>query len=397
MTQVTVKVKVKVGKGKGSSEPSSAPKQRKSRKDKGTKRGKKGTANPQFQTGSINMRTIGTSATIGPNLTRLAGLISSSRQITPTLAQDNKLMDELRRTNIELGKSTELALRKPDVNQGQEETPSEVGNELLHAQRTALTNTIKNLRNEEQRMKESNQMSNKTFSAMNFLQKVASEKQINKSKEDIEGYSRQLAGYHSIKQKQDVMISANKAEIKDLTQNIDDLKKKGQKFKNYIVKKQSEIQVLNQNVDELTQTRQKQKEDLIRDVNFIQKPELLRMFKEQGEEVSDLNDIEDLRATYLRMNGLRINEDYTYKSRQGKKGMELIPFQKQDLQRGQEERPISLNQAEETQLKKTPIQEFRLSSDEEAPVKPPKVKRNLKPSPKRTNYMDALSTDEDIE
>ena len=125
MAEVSVKVKVKVSKGK-------EKKARKPRKDKGVKRSKgaKGTKNPQFQTGSIDFRTIGTSATTGVNLTKLAGLVSSSRAIAPLVSQPQMNVEEV--ISRELAKYTPRDLPKnvpppqfrPDVSQGQEETPA---------------------------------------------------------------------------------------------------------------------------------------------------------------------------------------------------------------------------------------------------------------------------------
>ena len=111
-------------------------KPRKTRKDKGKKRGKR-IKNPRLQTGSINMRLIGTSATSAPNLTALAGLVASSRPVFPTFSQDQQLINELRDKEEKIKKqeekilSTELVIRqqnmppppqtRPDVEQGQEE------------------------------------------------------------------------------------------------------------------------------------------------------------------------------------------------------------------------------------------------------------------------------------
>ena len=107
-------------------------KPRKTRKDKGKKRGKR-MKKPRFSTGSIEFKTIGTTATVekipekipekkvrkprkpaapkkyvapnmGQNLTRLAGLVSSSRQIQPIvspvnsqLAQTQAILDEFKK------------------------------------------------------------------------------------------------------------------------------------------------------------------------------------------------------------------------------------------------------------------------------------------------------------
>ncbi len=61
-------------------------KPRKTRKDKGIKRGKRKIKNPRLQTGSIDFRTIGTQQTFGPNLTSLVGSIASlSRPVQTTL------------------------------------------------------------------------------------------------------------------------------------------------------------------------------------------------------------------------------------------------------------------------------------------------------------------------
>jgi len=123
MVEVKVKVKVKVSGQKGQKEP--AKKTRKPRKDKGTKRRKR-TKNPQFQTGSIDFRTIGTQQTMGQNATLLAGLISS-RAVVPQYLQPQ----QPQQTSTELTTYAPRDLPKnvpppqfePDVEQGQEETP----------------------------------------------------------------------------------------------------------------------------------------------------------------------------------------------------------------------------------------------------------------------------------
>lgn len=119
MVEVKVKVKVKVS--------GSQKKTRKPRKDKGTKRGKRGTtANPQFSKGSIDFRTIGTNATSNPTL--LAGLISSRavvpQYLQPQQPQQPQISTELAKyAPRDLPKNVPPPQFKPDTEQAQEETP----------------------------------------------------------------------------------------------------------------------------------------------------------------------------------------------------------------------------------------------------------------------------------
>ena len=113
-------------------------KPRKSRKDKGKKRGKR-IKNPQFQRGSIDFRTIGTNITSGPNLTRLAGLVSSSRAIVSYQSQADleklksdfeelkKAQDKVKERDLTISQTPSSQSippppqSKPDTQRGQEE------------------------------------------------------------------------------------------------------------------------------------------------------------------------------------------------------------------------------------------------------------------------------------
>lgn len=111
---VEVKVKVKVS---GVSEK----KTRKPRKDKGKRRGRKQTKNPQFQKGSLDFRHIGTSQS--SNATLLAGLIAS-RAVVPQYLQPQTTSTELTTyAPRDLPKNVPSPQFRPDEEQAQEETP----------------------------------------------------------------------------------------------------------------------------------------------------------------------------------------------------------------------------------------------------------------------------------
>ena len=121
------------------------------------------------------------------------------------------------------------------------------------------------------------------------------------------------------------------------------LKSKVSEVKNMLIGQ--ELQINSQKLIENEGFLSKQKEDLIKGSNYLQKPELKRIFEKEGIDIEPTDDLTDLRITYLRSMGLKIGEDFNLKGREGARGkaskeLDLIPIIKQDFQRAQEERPI---------------------------------------------------------
>ena len=273
MVEVKVKVKVNVSKGQ--------KKTRKSRKDKGTKRGKRTTKNPQFQTGSIDFRTIGTHATSNPTL--LAGLIAS-RAVVPQYLQPQQPQTSTELTTYaprDLPKNIPPPQFRADTEQAQEEVSTQV--------RKAMGERIGRLRKEE---------------ASLFLKGKGMEAKNMKLGEEL-------------RQKQHELIEQ-------------------EGFVN------------------------KQKQDLIKGSNYLQKPGLEKILREQGEELTGSEDLTDMRMAYLRNQGLTFNKDFTISTRVGARGkaskeFDIVPIVKQDIQRAQEEVPEAeerFNESEEEPMRK---------------------------------------------
>jgi hypothetical protein len=118
-------------------------KPRKTRKDKGVKRGKKGIKNPRLQIGSIDFRTIGTQQTFGqPNITSLIGTMASlARPVIPQYLQPQVSTELANYAPRDLPKNIPPPQFRPDVEQGQEEQSEQV--------RRAMGGRIARLRKEE--------------------------------------------------------------------------------------------------------------------------------------------------------------------------------------------------------------------------------------------------------
>jgi len=135
-------------------------KPRKTRSDKGKKRGKrgKGIKNPRLQIGSIDFRTIGTQQIMGPNLTSLIGTLSSlARPIAPHQPEKKeKSIQEIISTELARYAPRDLALRqnippppqeKPDVEQAQEELSiDDPTRQIIEQMRRQQGNVIRNIR-----------------------------------------------------------------------------------------------------------------------------------------------------------------------------------------------------------------------------------------------------------
>jgi len=121
-------------------------KPRKTRKDKGVKRGKRKMKNPRLQIGSIDFRTIGTQQTIGqPNLTSLIGTIASlAKQVVPFEQQISTELSKYAPRDLEMRQMIPQPQQRPDVQQAQEEEPSQTGEV-----RRAMGERIGRLRKEE--------------------------------------------------------------------------------------------------------------------------------------------------------------------------------------------------------------------------------------------------------
>lgn len=276
MVEVKVKVKVKVsGKSEKQSQKQPPKKTRKPRKDKGIKRGKRGTGpkKPQFQTGSIDFRTIGTQQT--SNATLLAGLIAS-RAVVPQYLQPQQPQQtstELTRyAPRDLPRNVPPPQFRPDSEQGQEEVSQAT------QVRQAMGERIGRLRKEAEDLEE---------------------------KEAI------------------LYVKSKGLERRNLQ-----MEEQGKKL-------QEELTMASEKVKE-------QKNELIKGANFLQQSDLRRALS--AEELEGATDLTDMRSAYLMAKGLKVSEDYTFRAREGARGkaakeFDIVPIQKQDLQRAQEERP----------------------------------------------------------
>jgi hypothetical protein len=136
-------------------------KPRKTRKDKGKKRGKR-IKNPQFQRGSIDFKTIGTSQTFGSNLTRLAGVLSSranqpSMDYQKRLEEDVKKLQEKLQENVKeraiittpSSQPTPPSQPRPDIQRGQEEV-NDPKIQVLNAQLQQREARLRGIRRQEE-------------------------------------------------------------------------------------------------------------------------------------------------------------------------------------------------------------------------------------------------------
>lgn len=123
-------------------------KPRKPRKDKGKKRGKR-IKNPRLQTGSIDFRTIGTSATMGPNLTSLIGSMAALARpiVQPQYLQPQVSTELVNYAPRDLPKNTPPPQFRPDTEQAQEEEP-----QAAEEVRRAMGQRIGRLREEEAKL-----------------------------------------------------------------------------------------------------------------------------------------------------------------------------------------------------------------------------------------------------
>lgn len=233
-------------------------KPRKTRKDKGKKRGKRTIKNPRLQTGSLDFKHIGTSVTMGPNLTALAGLLASSRPVFPTFSQDQQLINELRKKEEQV-KNTELIIKQqnippqpafePDVEQGQEENATKV--------RKAMGNRIARLNQEKEDLQ--------TLLETN---KTLTEEQINDLQERIAQLQDDIdiSGLGGEFYKENFLIQEQK--VRDLTRELAQERQQGYAMMDKMVELEQEKQTLRQEQDYLRQetenltglTRQQQRE-----------------------------------------------------------------------------------------------------------------------------------------
>lgn len=235
-------------------------KPRKTRKDKGKKRGKRTIKNPRLQTGSLDFRHIGTTATMGTNLTALAGLVASSRPAFPTFSQDQQLINELRKKEEQV-KNTELIIKQqnippqpafePDVEQGQEE------NYHFRQVKRAMGNRIARL-NQEKEDLQTLLETNKTLTEeqINDLQE-----RIAKLQDDID-----LSGLGGYFYEENFLFQEQK--VKELTRELAQERQQGYAMMDKMVELERERQILTQEQDYLRQetenltglTRQQQRE-----------------------------------------------------------------------------------------------------------------------------------------
>jgi hypothetical protein len=127
-------------------------KPRKTRKDKGKKRGKR-IKNPRLQTGSIDFRTIGTQ-----QISNLTSLIGTMASLSRPIIQPSQLnIQEMISTELskyaprDIIKVENIPHFQPDIEQGQEERPfveSAQESAALKLQRKAMSNRVQNLRKE---------------------------------------------------------------------------------------------------------------------------------------------------------------------------------------------------------------------------------------------------------
>lgn len=309
-------------------------KPRKTRKDKGKKRGKKRTKNPQFQRGSIDFRTIGTQQTIGPNPTLLAGLIAS-RAIVPQYLQPQQpqpISTELTTyAPRDLPKNVPPPQFKADTEQAQEETPQST------QVRKAMGGRIERLRKEIEDLEEKE--------AIQYIKGKGIER-------------RNIQMEEQGKKLQEELTTSSK---------------------------------------KLMEQQDEQRRVLISGVNAFQAQGLKKILKEGGIEPS--NDTEQMRVQYLQSKGLKKDVDFKSELKKGKGGgvNVLVPIEKQDLQRAQEERPVQKTELQEIYDEPVEIGDEGLLEEEEEPKSAEEPRRKPKPySPAflpNTEFIDKIQSE----
>lgn len=300
-------------------------KPRKTRKDKGKKRGKKRTKNPQFQRGSIDFRTIGTQQTMGQNATLLAGLISSRAVVPQYLQPQQQISTELvRYAPRDLVKNVPPPQFKPDTEQSQEETSQAT------QVRQAMGQRIGRLR---------------------------------KETEDLE-------------EKEAVLYIKSKG----LERRNIQMEEQGKKL-------QEELMTSSKKIIEQQDILSEQRRELISGVNSFQAQGLIKLLKEQGvEPISDR--AEPLRKQLLETKGFKFEEDFKMELKKGKGGgvNVIVPIEKQDLQRAQEERPVQQTELKGVasgggiiQVEEGPLEEDDDLLEEDEPEPPKKTPKPYKP------------------